>query len=75
MMANQEHLELLKRGVEQWNAWRRQHPEIQPELEGVNLSHANLDYADLRAADLRRADRSHAILTCAKLNNALQLHF
>ena len=27
-MANPEHLEILKQGVEQWNKWRKEHPEV-----------------------------------------------
>ena len=26
-MANPEHLEILKQGVEQWNKWRMEYPE------------------------------------------------
>ena len=29
-MANPEHLEILKQGVEQWNKWREEHPEVRP---------------------------------------------
>lgn len=36
-MANQEHLDLLKKGVEGWNQWREEHPEIEPDLSGANL--------------------------------------
>src|SRR2546429_9894236 len=31
-MANQEHLDLLKQGVDVWNKWREEHPEIKPDL-------------------------------------------
>ena len=37
-MANPEHLEILKQGVETWNRWRSLHSDIKP----------NLSYADLR---------------------------
>ena len=31
-MANPEHLKILKDGVEVWNRWREEHPEIEPDL-------------------------------------------
>jgi len=31
-MANTEHLKILNQGVEGWNKWREQHPEITPNL-------------------------------------------
>ena len=45
-MANDEHVAMLKQGVDAWNAWRRENPHIRPDLLG----------ADLSGADLRRAD-------------------
>lgn len=36
-MANQEHLDILKQGVEVWNKWRREHPEIEPDLNGIDF--------------------------------------
>ena len=34
-MANEEQLALLKQGVKQWNEWREQYPDIQPDLSDV----------------------------------------
>ncbi len=31
-MANQEHLDVLERGVKIWNQWREEHSEIEPDL-------------------------------------------
>ena len=31
-MANQEHLDILKQGVDVWNQWRRRHPPLAPRL-------------------------------------------
>src|SRR5437868_1846192 len=66
-MANEEHLAILRRGVEAWNAWRREHASTIPDLVGAGLSKANLRDADLsgaylRAADLHGADLSGAVL-------------
>src|SRR5260370_144793 len=84
-MANQEHLEVLIQGIDVWNEWREQHPEIQPDLTRAklsgadlneanlrfaNLSDANLSDADLRKADLRKADLRFANLSTADLSAA-----
>jgi uncharacterized protein YjbI with pentapeptide repeats len=65
-MANEKHLNLLKKGVAPWNTWRKKGPEIRPDLRGANLigkdlhdanlSGANFTGADLSMANLRRVD-------------------
>lgn len=85
-MVNQEHLDILKQGVETWNHWRKQiHSPCQPnligahlvyaylngvDLRGANLSDANLKEANLREADLSSADLSGADLSGADLREA-----
>ena len=84
-MANQEHLDILKQGVEVWDTWRKQHPEIRPDLRGAILNSAILSGADLRSsylnsaklinteligADLSGADLNHAILSGCSLSGA-----
>ena len=64
-MANEEHVKLLKQGVEAWNKWRKENPNIRPDL-----SRAGLSRADLRGADLSGADLSHAVLSGAVLSHA-----
>ena len=39
-MANPEHLAKLKEGVETWNKWRREKPDVSPGLKEANLSGA-----------------------------------
>lgn len=34
-MANPEHIEILKQGVEAWNQWRKDHPDVTPDLSGT----------------------------------------
>jgi len=29
-MANEEHLEILDQGVEVWNKWRKENPDVKP---------------------------------------------
>lgn len=75
-MANQEHLDILhKQGVEVWNQWREEHPDIQPDLRvadlhGTNLRGANLSGADLYGTALRNVSLSFANLYGANLNHA-----
>jgi len=70
-MANQEHLDILKQGVEAWNQWREEHPEIRPDLSYADLSGAtlggvNLSGTSLRGADLNKANLSYADLVGAR---------
>ena len=69
-MANQEHLELLRQGVEAWNAWRAKEPSVRPDLSGADLSGANLSEANLSGANLSGADLSGADLSGANLSEA-----
>jgi len=74
-MADQQHLDLLKQGVEAWNQWRREHPEIRPDLRDANLRQAHLSRAFLAGADLTEAflagaDLTEAFLTGADLTGA-----
>ncbi len=69
-MANQEHLTILKQGVEAWNCWRKEHPQIWPDLSGTNLIRANLSGGNLSGADLRDANLSGASLIRTDLSGA-----
>ena len=74
-MANQEHLEILRQGVEVWNAWRDKEPSVRPDLRNVDLVGADLEDADLHEADLsyailREANLSHADFWKANLGGA-----
>ncbi len=75
-MANQEHVDILKQGVDVWNMWREKHPKVQPDLTGTNLwatslRHFNLYNADLTGANLRGANLSGADLMGAILTSAI----
>lgn len=79
-MGNEEHLEILKKGVKEWNAWRAQNrrfvPDLfEPSLVGADLRGADLrdvwfDGANLEDAKLREADLSGANLRGARLRGA-----
>jgi uncharacterized protein YjbI with pentapeptide repeats len=70
LMANDEHVALLKQGVDTWNAWRDENPDVQPDLNGANLRGANLRGANLRGATLGMANLIRADLGGATLNGA-----
>ena len=40
-MANDEHVAMLRKGVDAWNEWRFEKPLNIPDLSGANLSGAN----------------------------------
>jgi uncharacterized protein YjbI with pentapeptide repeats len=79
-MANEEHVALLKQGVDAWNKWRREHADTRPDLgeadlgamdlRGADLSDANLAAAQFSAAHLHEADLGRANLGYANLNVA-----
>jgi len=73
-MANPEHLNLLRQGVELWNKWRIENPRILIDLRGAELNDtdlkgANLTHSDLEAARFSGADLTGANLWYAELTN------
>jgi len=69
-MADEEHLRILRSGVDAWNSWRRQNPATVPDLSVVNLSGADLAGANLSGADLSGVDLRKAVLGIADLRRA-----
>lgn len=84
-MAVAKHIEILKRGVPAWNAWRAEHLRIRPVLTGArldgrdftgvnflktNLSGASLSGTTFRDADLRYTDFSGCNLRNADFTDA-----
>ena len=76
-MANEEHLEILKQGIDVWNKWRSDAEQILPKyrsspdlsdayLVRANLHNANLFDVNLSGANLFGANLSNAILDIAK---------
>ena len=82
---NPEHLELLRKSIQEFNEWRGKNYDLKPDLSGadlrgMNLFKANLCHADLSGADLRgstlisiearNADFEQADIRGALLQNA-----
>jgi uncharacterized protein YjbI with pentapeptide repeats len=64
-MANEEHLAILRQGVEVWNAWRQENPCIKPDLSG-----AHLEWIKLFRIDLSDTIMNDVILASAQLDAA-----
>lgn len=84
-MANPEHVHILQLGIDKWNAWRAQNPDIQPDLtmedlremdfqgwnfERAQLHGAILTHASLQHGNFRRANLQKANLIGADLTQA-----
>jgi hypothetical protein len=81
-MANQEHLDILKQGVEVWNTWREQHFEVFVDLDriyhelqgtnfsGINFMNTKLDWTNLWKSDLSKANLSYTSFVRTNLQEA-----
>jgi hypothetical protein len=69
-MANPEHLEILKQGVDVWNRWNEANNGVRPDLNGANLRQGALRHIIFRDTDLRGADFRGADLTGANMSSA-----
>ena len=69
-MANPEHVKILKQGFKVWNKWKKDNPEVRPDLSGAKLIGAKLFETELIEADLRGAELIGADLRGANLNRA-----
>jgi hypothetical protein len=84
-MANEEHLvwlkqlmapenrwlpEKLQQGVATWNQWRRENPDIQPDLKEIHLIGLSLNGMDFHSVDLAGANLMAAHLQGATLAGA-----
>jgi TIR domain/Pentapeptide repeats (8 copies) len=79
-VANDEHVAILRKGVDAWNTWRDENPKVVPDLSRENLTNAHLPRANLfgvtlietnlNGADLSRARLIFANLIGAKLTGA-----
>jgi uncharacterized protein YjbI with pentapeptide repeats len=69
-MANEAHVEQLMKGVEAWNAWREDNPEVDPDLAGAQLHGQKLEASDLSSVNFSGAMLDGADLREAKLGDA-----
>ena len=69
-MANEDHVALLKQGVEVWNRWRTDNGLVTLDLNGADLRRANLAGANLVRVELRGTGLVGANLIEADLSGA-----
>jgi hypothetical protein len=69
-MANSEHLAILEQGVEAWNQWRAENPEVLPNLSSGDLTKRNLGSINLSGAYLRGVVFTGTDFTLADLSMA-----
>jgi uncharacterized protein YjbI with pentapeptide repeats len=69
-MADQEHLDTLKLGIDKWNKWKKEHPDIEADLSEADFHKTSLINADFIRADLIGADLSYANLTKVNFSDA-----
>lgn len=74
-MANQELVEMLKRSVQEFVAWRESNPDATVDLSGADLSNCtfekcNFSHCDLTGADLRDTNCNYSKFTGAVLRRA-----
>jgi len=58
---SQKHLDKIKRGSKIWNNWRKDNPDIIPDLCGVDLSGVDFRGVNLYRVNFRGSDLSQAI--------------
>ncbi len=74
-MANDAHFNILEQGIKVWNKWRKENPNIKPDLSGtflfgINLAGVDFSKTYLFGANLTGADLIEANLSCAGLTGA-----
>jgi len=75
-MSDEEHKKILKQGSEKWNQWRKNNPDIIPDLRHANLKHMDLHNYDFHLAYLNwvnfnGSDLKNCDFRCAHLEDAV----
>ncbi len=55
-MPLKEHVDILGQGSAVWNKWRKDNPDIKPDLSEANLSESDLSSANLNDVNLQKAN-------------------
>jgi hypothetical protein len=62
MMANKKHYHMFMQGAKVWNTWRKEHPELHPNLRGIDIGIDTTEY-------MRYRDRGEDSLILSKFDN------
>ena len=68
-MADNNQIAILSQGVEAWNKWREENPDVLIDLKNAKLMHMNLENANLAKADLKNANLSFTNFKNANLSS------
>ena len=70
-MADHELLEiLLDEGVDFWNHWLSEHPQVYPDFSGADLRNRDLAGANLRWSEMQGTDMTGARLDSVDLHDS-----
>ena len=69
-MANNQQMDLLKQGIQAWNAWRAEQTQVSVDLTGGALHGANISGANLNGVHLEGANFFKVIIDDADLKEA-----
>lgn len=74
-MANEQHVEMIKKGPEAWNQWREENPDeaidlSEADLRGLALAKVNLNGANLKLTKLQFSNLAGASMEGANLEQA-----
>jgi len=69
-MANEEQLEIFQRGVDEWNEWRENNPDIEVDLSNIRLIRENDIHDVFRVQRIENSFLHVGDLTAANLNHA-----
>ena len=69
-MADQKHLEIYRQGEKIWNAWRKKHPKIKPDLSTLSFRGSDLSGMDFHDTFFENSDLSEANCNGANFQNA-----
>jgi hypothetical protein len=70
-MADRNHVNILRQGIEAWNVWRAQNPLVRPDLSGANLSNRDLSQVNFSGALLVGVNLSKTNLHLANFGPAV----
>ena len=59
---NQKHVDILNKGAKIWNAWRKENPEVIPDLSNHNFVYAEDEVPHLNGVDLSHANLKGAYI-------------